>query len=138
MPVVLFTQYRSTARLVAEIAYATNRRVGLIMGGVENAGEIARQFQRGELSVLVGTLDKISEGLTLTRADCCIFVERSYRPTRNDQAMRRLHRISQTRPVTVIQLETKNSLDQRLGRLLKEKTDQQIQALSAAEFAALL
>lgn len=96
------------------------------------------QGKEGKLDVLVGSLETVSEGLTLTQADMAIFVEKSYKPSRNEQAMRRVHRIGQTRPVSVLDYVTPKSVDANKRALLAEKTDQQMRALTAAQFTALL
>lgn len=139
-PVVVFTQFKETARRVAGIAAELGLSHGLIMGGIAQSQRDATKdaFQAGEIDVLIGTIATIREGLTLTRADTCIFVELTWTPTRNDQALRRLHRIGQTRPVTVIRLVTRDSLDQRMVGVLREKTDEQVKALTAGEFGELL
>jgi SNF2 family DNA or RNA helicase len=139
-PVVVFCHFRATAACCVDLGMCEGRKVGLIMGGIpqEERDEIVRAFQSGELDMLVGTLATLSEGVTLTKADTCIMVEHAWRPSQNEQAMRRLHRIGQKRPVTVIHLVTEKSLDQRILALLAAKQGQQIAALRAAEFASLL
>ena len=140
VPLVVFTAYRETARQVASMAMAEGRAVVQVHGGMtlpDRMNEI-EQFKTGQADLLVGTLGTISEGLTLTQADTCIFVERSWRPSTNEQAMRRLHRIGQTRPVTVIHLETKDSIDAGMTKVLAKKDDQAIEMLTAAEFSRLL
>ena len=139
-PVVLFCYYRNTATALAARARKQGRKVAVIMGGVPQAerNEIARKFQRGGIDVLVGTLDTISEGITLTRSATCILVEHSWRPSTNEQAMYRLLRIGQTLPVTVIHLITKNSLDQRMMRELNKKTDHQVRALDIRTLSSML
>jgi len=139
-PVVVFCHFRMTAQCCVDLGICEGRKVGLIMGGIGQADrvETVRAFQSGELDMLVGTLATLSEGVTLTEADTCIFVEHSWRPSQNEQGMRRLHRIGQTRPVTVIHLVTEDSLDQRILALLATKQGQQVAALRAAEFASLL
>ena len=139
-PLVLFCHYRNTAEALVRIGEEAGKRTALIYGGVpqKTRGEIIRRFQAGEIDMLVGTLDTLAEGVTLTRSSICIFIERSWRPSRNEQAMRRLHRIGQKSPVTVIYLETKNSLDQRLMAILKAKTDEQMGVLRARDVAAML
>jgi SNF2 family DNA or RNA helicase len=139
-PVVVFTQFKETARQVALICDKIGSSSGVIMGGIPQKERDATKdaFQAGQIDVLIGTIATIREGLTLTRADTCIFVELTWTPTRNDQALRRIHRIGQTRPVTLIRLETKNSLDSKMIRVLQEKSDEQVKALTAGEFAELL
>jgi SNF2 family DNA or RNA helicase len=139
-PVVVFCHFRATARCIELLGQTLGRSVGVIMGGVpqKRRDEMVNQFQSGVLDMLVGTLETLGEGVTLTRSSTCIFVERSWRPSKNEQAMRRLHRIGQTAPVTVIHIVTEKSLDQRILALLAAKERQQMQALTAAEFARLL
>jgi SNF2 family DNA or RNA helicase len=139
-PVVVFCHFRSTAQCIELLGQNLGRRTGLIMGGVPQAqrNEMVRSFQCGDIDLLVGTLGTLAEGVTLTRSSTCIFVERSWVPNKNEQAMRRLHRIGQTAPVSVIYIVTQDSLDQRILALLTAKTHQQMQALSAADFAGLL
>lgn len=139
-PVVAFTHFRSTALAAVAAGEAQGRRCGLILGGLpqEDRDAAIRQFQAGELDLLVGTLGSLAEGVTLTAADTAIFIERSWRPSQIEQARRRIHRIGQTRPVTVLHLVTVDSLDQRIQAMLDAKQDQQIATLTAAALAALL
>ena len=112
------------------------RRLALVR--VENlAGDrvedaAVRAFLDGRVDVLVGSLSVMSEGLTLTRADMLVFMEKTYRPAVNEQAMRRVHRIGQTRPVTVLDYVTPRSLDENKRKVLEVKTEHAEHILSAA------
>jgi SNF2 family DNA or RNA helicase len=86
-------------------------------------------FQAGKLDVLVGSLETISEGLTLTAADLVIYVEHSWKPSRNEQALRRIHRLGQTRPVTALDYVTPGTVDEGKRELLATKTDRQMRTL---------
>lgn len=94
-----------------------------------NRRAIVDGFQAGEFEVLIGSLELVKEGLTLHRADHAIFVEHSWRPSTNEQAMRRVHRIGQERPVTVTHLVTAKTVDARMQKEIANKTDQQVRAL---------
>lgn len=139
-PVVVFSHFRSTATSCAALGDSVGRKTAVIMGGMPQIERVekVRAFQSGAIDMLVGTLGTLSEGVTLTKADTCIMVEHGWRPSQNEQAMRRLHRIGQKRPVTVIHLVTEDSLDQRILALLAAKEGQQVATLRAAEFASLL
>jgi SNF2 family DNA or RNA helicase len=139
-PTVIFTHFRATAEFLWGVAHGLGIAVGIVTGGHGPAARegVLEQFRTGEITVLVGTLDTLAEGLTLTQADTCILVEHSWRPSRNEQAMRRLHRIGQSRPVTVIHLVTAGTVDVGMQSLLSKKSDQQASLLTAAEFARLL
>lgn len=139
-PTLVVAHFRNTAASIGGMLDSMGLRWKAIVGG---ASQVSRdrsrdEFQSGQLDVLVGTLDSISEGLTLTRADCCIFVERSWKPYKNEQAMRRIHRIGQTRPVSIIYLVTENALDAKISKLLKAKLDQQALVLSAGQLRGML
>lgn len=145
-PTLVVAHYQETVDACVKVADKLGLRAGYIHGGVSKAGRgaVVRAFQSGGLDVLVGSLETVSEGLTLTQADMCIFVEKSYKPSRNEQAMRRVHRIGQDRPVTVLDYVATmpdgrgQTVDGKKRDLLATKTDRQMRHLSAAQFAALL
>lgn len=95
-------------------------------------------FQRGELDVLVGQVDTVSEGITLTASDMVIIVEHSWRPAKNHQVIQRIHRLGQTNPCTVVRLVTKGTVDESMQELLKIKTEEQIRALPARDWKSIL
>lgn len=132
-PTLLFTAYRSTCRKTAGALEADGFRVGQISGdySVSDRKAAAKAFQKGELDVLVGTLGTISEGLTLTAADTCIFIERDPRPSKNEQALRRIHRMGQDRPCLSIDLVTLGTVDVEMVKWLREKSDHQMAAMTA-------
>lgn len=140
-PTLVMAHYRDTVEACYNLAYNDlDLSVEYIHGGVsmKERERIVRAFQAGELDVLVGSLETLAEGLTLTSADMVIFVEKSYKPSRNEQAMRRVHRLGQTRPVTVLDYVTPKSVDAGKRRLLANKTDGQVRALTAAQFLELV
>lgn len=139
-PVLVLAHYRDTCNAAARVAQSLGLRAGLVHGGIPEKvkARAVADFKAGRCQVLVGSLETLAEGLTLTVADTAIFVETSYKPSRNEQALRRVHRIGQTRPVTVLDYCTPGSVDEKKRDLLARKTDQQMRVLSAAEFARLL
>ena len=139
-PTLVVCHFRNTAAAIGRLLEDMHFKYDSIIGGMAQSKRDAAKdsFQLGRLDVLVGTLDSISEGLTLTRADCCVFVERSWKTYKNEQAKRRLHRIGQDRPVSIIYLITDHALDDRITKVLAEKTDQQVMALRAGQLASML
>lgn len=141
-PTLVVAHYRASVEGAAQVARQVfgSDRVGMVHGGVakKDAARVIEQFKAGELAVLVGSLETVAEGLTLVAADMCIFLERSYKPYRNVQAMRRIHRMGQTRPVTIRYYLTPNSIDSKRQELLDSKNDQQMRMLNARDFAKLL
>ena len=139
-PTVVFAHYRDTVEACAAVARDLGAKVGVVHGGVGRAksGEVVKSFKRGEIDVLVGSLETMSEGLTLTEADVLIMVESSFKPSRNEQALHRIHRLGQTRPVTIKEYITPQSVDERKRKLLAEKTDEQLRLMSARDFAKII
>lgn len=124
-PVVVFAHHRQVVQACADLAQSLGRPARAVHGGnsAEENGQAVRDFLDGRVDVLVGSLSVMAEGLTLTRADTLIFVEKSHRPAVNEQAMRRVHRMGQTRPVTVLDYVTPRSLDLRKRSRLASKIE---------------
>lgn len=139
-PTLVLAHYQQTVDACAVVAASVGARVGTVRGGTtrESKARTIAAFKAGGLDVLVGSLETLAEGLTLTVADMAIFVEKSFKPSRNEQAKRRIHRMGQTRPVTVLDYVTPASVDSNKRHLLALKTDQQMRVLTAADFARLL
>lgn len=139
-PTLVLAHHRAVVEACAQVGTRIGARTAYVHGGVDKVrtGRRIQDFKDGKLDVLVGSLETLAEGLTLTTADMAIFVERSYKPYRNEQARRRIHRIGQTRPVSILEYVTPNSVDSRKQMLVDTKTDRQMRFLSARDFASLL
>jgi SNF2 family DNA or RNA helicase len=139
-PVLLGVFYRDTARAVLRLC----AKLGLRAEGLGSSATktqrraVVGRFQAGELDVLVGSIEVVAEGLTLTRADTTVMVERHPVPSRNEQFSRRVHRIGQERPVNHIELVTPGTVDEGLLELLAGKTDNQARALSPAQLIGVI
>lgn len=139
-PCVLVCQFKATATLLMDVCRKHGRDPRLATGDVPPAQRfaLAQAFQAGDGDTLVATIESVAEGITLTRADRMVFVEKSYRPSRNEQVEKRVWRISQERPVLVVDLVSVGTVDAKIRRILARKTDTQMRALTRAEFASLL
>lgn len=138
---LILCHFRATADACVERARALGLSVEVLTGAVSSKGQrkaIVSDFQAGKTEVLVGSLELVKEGLTLHRADQAILVEHSWRPSTNEQVIRRIHRIGQERPVSVIHLVTKGTVDARMQRVIQGKTDQQVRALPVQRLVELL
>jgi SNF2 family DNA or RNA helicase len=139
-PVLIFCIYKNTAEAAARRLRGLlgEDRVGVVSSlysGNDRLKEIAR-FRAGEYQALVGTLGTMSEGHTLTRADTCIFLERSPRPVTNYQARGRIRRFGQMRPTLSIDLVTRGTVDGALAKLVSQKADEIELALTGFQLAA--
>lgn len=139
-PTLVLAHYRDVVDACVMIAQSVGATAGAVRGGMtkKQQGSAVQAFKDGKLDVLVGSLETVAEGLQLTVADQAIFVETSYKPYRNEQAKNRVHRLGQTRPVTIRDYVTPGSVDEKKRALLQEKTEDQIRFMSAGEFKKLL
>jgi SNF2 family DNA or RNA helicase len=134
-PTFVVAHYQATLDgAAAFVAKKLGLKVGVIHGGVPKARrhQIVRQFQDEKLDALFGSIETVGEGITLTQADMCIFLEKSFKPFRNEQAMYRIYRLGQERPVTIRDYVAANTVDAGKRELLKTKVDRQLRHLSAA------
>lgn len=134
-PTLVLAHYRDSVEAATRVATLAGKRAAYIHGGTtdkQNAA-LVRDFKRGQLDVLVGSLETLAEGLTLTVADTAIFLERSYKPSRNTQATYRIHRLGQEKECLIRRYITPKSIDSGKERLLSTKTDRQMRVLTAAE-----
>jgi SNF2 family DNA or RNA helicase len=81
------------------------------------------EFQAGRKRVALCTLGAGSEGINLFAADTVCFMQRSYSYGMSQQAEARVHRIGQERPVTVIDLVSKDTVDEDVIEALYSKSE---------------
>lgn len=139
-PTLVVGHYQDVVDASARVAMSMGLEARIIKGGTSPADRksIVRQFQNGDLPVLAGSLEVVAEGLNLTSADMVIFMEKSYKPSRNKQTRDRIHRMGQTRPCTIREYLTPNSLDAARDRMLAVKNDRQMRMLTAADFVSMM
>ncbi|WP_327373017.1 DEAD/DEAH box helicase [Streptomyces sp. NBC_01216] len=121
---LIFTRYRAMAhRLVHHL-----QRHGispLYLSGDISAGRdrqrVIDSFQTRPGQTMVITVKAGGTGLTLTQASHVILFDRPWNPAKESQAIDRAHRLGQTRTVTVHQLTTENTLEDRVDELLRHK-----------------
>jgi len=123
---IIFTQYRKVAENIHSVLSNFYGKDGLLIDGKLSAKKrmaIAKQFQSGEYPFIVITLKAGNSGLTLTEACNVIHFDRWWNPSVENQATDRAHRIGQTQNVQVVKLVTKGTLEERIDRVLKDKTE---------------
>lgn len=86
------------------------------------------RFQNGETRLFIGNIQACGVGFTLTAATRVVFVEWSWVPGENSQAIDRAHRIGQKDSVHAQFLMFQNSLDERIYQTnqFKEKVIEQL------------
>ena len=120
---VIFAQHTTALNAVEEHLLAphlpTVRHLRLD-GGVaaKDRYSIAKAFEEDDgVEVLLCTTKVGGLGLNLVSANICIFLEMDYNPMSDLQAMDRLHRIGQSRAVSVYRLVTRGTVEEMILKM---------------------
>ena len=131
-PVVLFAHHLEVIRQIVDAL--KDVPTGMIIGDtpVARRQELVKQFQDGDLKLMIAGLRAASEGITLTKSSHVICAELDWTPARMSQAEDRVHRIGQKNKVLVQHLVMDNSLDANIADKLIEKQIISDRALNVA------
>ena len=142
--VLLFTQFtRVGERLQRLLAEHLGRSVPFLHGALtpkQRRAQIAAFNTATEPLPFILSLRTGAFGLTLTKANHVIHLDRWWNPAVENQATDRVHRIGQQRTVIVHHLLCRGTLEERIDRLLRDKTllaDQMVAPTPAALLARL-
>ena len=79
------------------------------------------EFQSGASQIIVGTIGAMGTGLTLTAGTVEIFIDEPWNRANKEQAEDRAHRIGQKNNVTIHTIMCKDTIDERIHKLVYEK-----------------
>lgn len=96
----------------------------VIRGNVKNREEQVHRFQNDDnCRVFLGQIAAAGLGLTLTAASTMVFYSLDYSMSNFEQAKARIHRVSQKNDCLYIYLVCKGTVDTKVIRSLRNKTD---------------
>ena len=72
-------------------------------------------FQDEDVPLIFCSLQASATGITLTSSDTAVFLEYLWSPAVSQQAQDRIHRLSQTKPVTIYNLYCPKSIEMQKG-----------------------
>ena len=121
--VIVFAHHRD---VVEKLAKALKEFAPLVINGGVKESERTRiedQFQSGKCRILIGNIDAMNLGLTLTAATRVIFVEYSWTPALNEQAEDRANRIGSRWSVFCQYIVLQGSIDEDIlnSNLIKQE-----------------
>lgn len=126
---IVFTQFAELAKIL-EVELAKWNPV-VIMGEVPAAEREAR-FQRfrndPECRVIIGT-EAMAFGVNLQEASYVVHVDSPWSLSKQMQREDRAHRMGQTRPVTVVNLIAKGTIDEYVVKVLHKKAKHSVEVL---------
>lgn len=125
--VLIFSNFSSGLKLLGKKLGTKKHKYGMIIGDKtkEERNLNVRQFQNGELQVLLCNIEAAGTGLTLDAASTVIFLDRHANPSQNEQAEDRLVATQEGKNMNalVIDLVCEQSVDEKIIELVKLKKD---------------
>jgi SNF2 family DNA or RNA helicase len=120
---IVFSTSKQAINMAQERLEKAGYDVSKVTGDVTDAKRTIaiRKFQEGESQVLVSTIRAGGVGMNLQNASVVIFLDRDWSPAKNQQAEDRSHRSGQENPVTIIDIQARNTIDQKKHTTLERK-----------------
>lgn len=125
--IVVFAQSKQLINLLAARMDKNSIRYGLITGDQDSVERQAYMdaFQRGDIKYILCTIQAGGTGITLTKADTMVFLQRSWSMIDNQQAEARAHRIGSEihESVQIIDYVTAGSIEEYVFEAVAKKLD---------------
>lgn len=121
-PVVIFSDHIEPCNLLKSALEKDGHSTRVITGSVKDSvrQKYVDELQAGEIDFLIATIDSASTGFTMTNSYNAILNDLTWKPKSLEQALKRLHRISQTRPV-IAHIVNAGSIDERINNTIQRK-----------------
>lgn len=133
-PLVIFSDHVKAAWRIHEALGLQGKVSQCITGSVTHPKRNAaiELFQSGQLDAICATASTLGVGWTLTAASICIVNDKNWLPSVNRQAMKRIHRIGQTKPCIVYSI-VREGIDEQIEAALQRKDAIEQRALGGLE-----
>jgi SNF2-related domain/Helicase conserved C-terminal domain len=137
--VLVFSQFVELLDLLKPLLEARDWPLFYLAGETENRGKLVERFQSAEgAAVFLISLKAGGFGLNLTAASYVVLFDPWWNPAVENQAIDRTHRIGQTNKVMAYRLLIKNSIEEKIRELQKQKKALAEDVLGEAKFAQSL
>jgi SWI/SNF-related matrix-associated actin-dependent regulator of chromatin subfamily A-like protein 1 len=122
--VLVFGIHTEALQTIAAALHKASTPAGLIIGATPASTRQAllRDFQSGSTRVLIGNVTALGTGLNLQHCSRVVFAEASWSPHENRQALGRVYRPGQTRPVLASFVYLRGSIDDAVTAAVARKT----------------
>jgi superfamily II DNA or RNA helicase len=121
--VLVFSQFTSMLELISKALQAVPFQHVLLTGKTADRGTPVRQFQSGEVQILLASLKAGGVGLNLTAADAVIHFDPWWNPAVEMQAVDRAHRLGREQPVFVYKLLCEDTIEDKIEAMKGRKSD---------------
>ena len=137
--VLVFSQFVTMLDLLRETVKEREWPHFYLAGSTENRGELVKKFQAtAGGAVFLISLKAGGFGLNLTAASYVVLFDPWWNPAVENQAIDRTHRIGQTRNVMAYRLLMRDSIEQKIRALQKQKAALMDDVLGEERFAQSL
>ena len=137
--VLVFSQFVEMLNILRTALADKGWPLFYLAGDTENRGELVRNFQAAEgAAVFLISLKAGGFGLNLTAASYVVLFDPWWNPAVENQAIDRTHRIGQTRNVMAYRLLIKDSIEEKIRALQKQKSALAQDVLGEEKFAQTL
>lgn len=122
--VLVYSQFTTLLKLFKEELDKLNIAYTYLDGASQNRTQIVNTFKKSEtIPVFLISLKAGGTGLNLIEADYVFLLDPWWNPAAESQAIDRIHRIGQTRPVNAYRFISKNTVEEKILDLQKAKRD---------------
>jgi hypothetical protein len=137
--VLVFSQFVEMLGLLRPALEERKWPVFYLAGETENRGDLVREFQSAQDSaIFLISLKAGGFGLNLTAASYVVLFDPWWNPAVENQAIDRTHRIGQVNKVMAYRLLIKNSIEEKIRELQKQKKSLAEDVLGEERFAQSL
>lgn len=120
--VVIFSQYLKMIDLLSMMFNREDINTVTYTGKKSNRDLIVEKFQRdSDCKVFIGSLLAGGMGINLTGGSVVVHYDRWWNASKEMQASDRVHRIGQVEPVTIHKLVMKNTIEEKIDKLITSK-----------------
>lgn len=121
--ILLFSQFTSMLSLIEDELQIRGISYVQITGETRDRRTPVKRFQSGEVPLFLISLKAGGTGLNLTAADTVIHYDPWWNPAAENQATDRAHRIGQDKPVFVYKLIARNTVEEKIQQLQRQKAE---------------
>lgn len=134
---IVFSQFTSLLKLFQKVLDRLEIPYEYLDGQSRYRMEIVTRFQENqEIPILLAGIKTGGLGLNLTAADYCFILDPWWNPAVEQQAVDRIHRIGQDKPVNIYRIVSQNTVEEKM-LLLKAKKQEIADQLMTADHSFL-
>ncbi len=134
---VVFSQFTSLLKLFRKVLDDLEIPYEYLDGQSQERMKIVTRFQENQgIPILLAGIKTGGLGLNLTAADYCFILDPWWNPAIEQQAVDRIHRIGQDKPVNIYRMVSQNTVEEKM-LLLKAKKQEIADQLMTADHSFL-